>query len=118
MSFEIILKNLVDLVPQAIGAIIVDWEGEAVMEYCHCDPYNIRFIAAHQAIILSRIRELLITPESEDVEEVVIASSGGDLIIGCINPEYSLVMNIEHSSQLSTALYHFRRAITELKKEF
>ena len=33
MSFEIILKELVESVPQAIGAILVDWEGEAVMEF-------------------------------------------------------------------------------------
>jgi hypothetical protein len=30
MSFEALLKDLVDRVPQAIGAIMVDWEGEAV----------------------------------------------------------------------------------------
>lgn len=117
MSFEMILKNLVCLVPEAVGAILVDWEGEAVMEYCYCDPYNIRFIAAHQAIIVAQIKDLLIIPASGEIEEVIITSTAGHLIIGCINKEYYLVMDIERRGQVSTALNHFRHAITEFKRE-
>ncbi len=57
MPFHAILKELVDAVPDAVGAILVDWEGEAVQEYCHCDSYDIRFVGAHKGIILSRLRE-------------------------------------------------------------
>lgn len=57
MPFNEILKELVENVPHAVGAILVDWEGEAVQEYCHCDPYDIRFVAAHKGILLSRLRE-------------------------------------------------------------
>lgn len=117
MSFEVILKDLVDKVPQAIGAILVDWEGEAVMEHCHCDPYDMRFIAAHKGIILERLKEMQSTAQIGEVEDVVVTSSGGHLIIGCIDQYYSLVMNIERSCLVALALYHFRRAVTELKKE-
>jgi predicted regulator of Ras-like GTPase activity (Roadblock/LC7/MglB family) len=117
MSFEVILKNLVDSVPQAIGAILVDWEGEAVMEHCHCDPYDIRFIAAHKGIILARLNEMQSTAQIGEVEDVVVTSSKGHLIIGSIDQDYSLVMNVERTSPVALALYHFRRALTELKKE-
>jgi len=117
MSFEIILKNLVDSVPLAIGAILVDWEGEAVMEHCHCDPYDIRFIAAHKGIILARLKEMQSTDQAGEVEDVVVTSSKGHLIIGSIDQDYSLVMNVERTSPVALALYHFRRAVTELKKE-
>lgn len=117
MSFEVILKKLVDQVPQAIGAILVDWEGEAVMENCHCEPYDIRFIAAHKGIILARLKEMQSTAQVGEVEDVVVTSSKGHLIIGCIDQDYSLVMNIERCSPVALALYHFRGAITELKKE-
>lgn len=117
MSFETILKDLVEQVPQAIGAILVDWEGEAVMEHCHCDPYDIRFIAAHKCIILARFKEMRSAEQIGPVEDVVVTSSGGHLIIGCIDQDYSLVMNIERSCPVALALYHFRRAITELKRE-
>jgi len=117
MSFEIILQELVDHVPLAIGAILVDWEGEAVMERCRCDPYDIRFIAAHKGIILAHLKAILNTTEVGEVEDVVVTSSGGHLIIGCIDEDYSLVMNIERSCPVGLALHHFRRSITALKKE-
>ena len=117
MSLEIILKDLVDLVPRAIGAILVDWEGEAVMEQCHCDPYDLRFIAAHNVIILARLKEMQSASHFGAVEDVVVTTSNGHLIIGCINQDYSLVMHSERSCTMSQALYHFRRAIIELKRE-
>lgn len=117
MSFEVILRDLVNRVPQAIGAILVDWEGEAVMEHCHCDPYEIRFIAAHKGIILARLKEMQSAAQVGEVEDVVVTSGKGHLIIGCIDQYYSLVMNIGHSCPVALVLYHFRLAITELKKE-
>ena len=117
MSFEIILQDLVDHVPQAVGAILVDWEGEAVMEHCHCDPYDLRFIAAHKGIVLARLKEMQSSAQVGDVEDIVVTSSMGHIIIGCIDQDYSLVMNIEHSCPVALALYHFRQAISLLKKE-
>lgn len=117
MSFEVILKDLVDRVPKAVGAILVDWEGEAVMERCHCDPYDMRFIAAHKGIILARLKEMQCAPQIGDVEDVVVTSSDGHLVIGCIDQDYSLVMHAERSCPVSLGLYHFRQAIELLKKE-
>jgi predicted regulator of Ras-like GTPase activity (Roadblock/LC7/MglB family) len=118
MSFEVILKNLVDQVPNSIGAILVDWEGEAVMEHCHCDPYDMRFIAAHYGIILGRLKEMKSRFQIGVVEDMAITASEMHLIIGCINQEYSLVMNVKRICPVDLALYHFRQAIAELKKEF
>ncbi|MHB8120542.1 MAG: roadblock/LC7 domain-containing protein [Desulfuromonadaceae bacterium] len=117
MSFEVILKDLVNQVPQTIGAILVDWEGEAVMENCHCDPYDIRFIGAHKGIILERLKEMRSAAQIGEVEDVLVTSNMGHLMIGCIDQYYSLVMNVERNCPAGQALYHFRRAITALKKE-
>ncbi|MEI6206460.1 MAG: hypothetical protein WCP20_06740 [Desulfuromonadales bacterium] len=117
MSFEVILKDLVDHVPHAIGAILVDWEGEAVMEYCHCDPYDMRFIGAHKGIILAHLKQMQSSKQIGDIEDIIITASNMHLITGCIDQDYSLVMNIERSCPVAQALYHFRRALTELKKE-
>lgn len=118
MAFEVILKQLVDGTPDAIGAIVVDWEGEAVMEHCLCDPYDIRFIGAHKCIILARLREMKSNDQLGAIEDFTITASEMRLIAGFINQEYFLVMNVERSCPAALALYHFRRAITELKKEF
>lgn len=117
MSFEMILKDLVDRVPQAVGAILVDWEGEAVMEHCRCDPYDIRFIAAHKGIILSRFKEMQSVEQVGEVEDVVVTTSEAHLIIGCIDSDYSLVMSVKRICPMAVALHHFRQALVELKKE-
>jgi predicted regulator of Ras-like GTPase activity (Roadblock/LC7/MglB family) len=117
MSIELILKDLVDRVPRAIGAILVDWEGEAVMEFCHCDPYDLRFIAAHKGIILAHLKELPGAVRLGEIEDMVVVTSNGHLIIGCIDRDYSLVMNVERNSPVALALYHFRLAVAALKKE-
>jgi predicted regulator of Ras-like GTPase activity (Roadblock/LC7/MglB family) len=112
-----ILKNLVDSTPESVGAILVDWEGEAVQEYCHCEPYDMRFIAAHKGIILARLKELHNSGRVGLIDDVVISASEGRLIIGGIDDDYSLVMSTARSCPVGLALYHFRSAVAELKKE-
>ena len=117
MSFELILKDLVNRVPEAVGAILVDWEGEAVMEHCSCDPYDLRFIAAHKGIILARLKEMQSAAQVGEVEDVAVTSGKGHLVVGCIDQYYSLVMHIGYNCPVALALYHFRLAVTDLKKE-
>jgi len=118
MPFHTILAELVNGIPKAIGAILIDWEGEAVQEYCHCTPYDIRFMAAHQAIILNRLRELYNSAgEDNPIQDFVITTDQAHLLIGCIDDDYSLMMSIERDCPLHMALYRFRGTITELRKE-
>jgi len=114
MPYLNVLEKLVNHIPGAVGAIMVDWEGEAVQEFCHCDPYEIRFLAAHQMIFLGRIREL---QGSDIIEDFVVTTSGAHLIIGSIDKSYSLMLNIDRGSPVRLALHHFRDAVTELRKE-
>ena len=117
MPYINILQTLVDKTPDAVGAILVDWEGEAVQEYCHCDPYDIRFVAAHKGIILARLKELHHSGRVGLIDDVVITASDGHLIIGCIDDDYSLVMSVGRSCPASLALNNFRMAVKELKKD-
>jgi len=117
MPYMNILKTLIDRTPDSVGAILVDWEGEAVQEYCHCDPYDMRFIAAHKGIILTRLKELHDSGRVGHIDDVVITTTDCHLIIGGIDDDYSLVMNIGRSCPVGLALYHFRDAVTVLKKE-
>jgi predicted regulator of Ras-like GTPase activity (Roadblock/LC7/MglB family) len=112
-----ILKTLVDRTPDSVGAILVDWEGEAVQEYCHCAPYDMRFVAAHNGIILARLKELHNSGRVGLIDDVVITTADCHLIIGCIDDDYSLVMSIGRLCPVRLALYLFRNAVKELKKE-
>lgn len=117
MPYQHILKALVDKTPKAIGAILVDWEGEAVQEYCFCEPYEIRFVAAHKGIILTQLKELQSCANVGIIEDVVVTATDCHLLIGTIDNDYSLVMNVGRDCPVSIALHHFRNAVTVLKKE-
>ena len=117
MPFHAILKELVDTVPHAVGAILVDWEGEAVQEYCHCDSYDMRFVAAHKGIVLARLRETHAAGQGGEIEDVVVTSERQILLIGAVDPDYSLVLQAERVCPVALARYHFTKALAELKKE-
>lgn len=117
MPFQSILKELVDTVPKAVGAIVVDWEGEAVQEYCHCDSYDMRFVAAHKGIVLSRLRETHADNQGGEIEDVVVTSQHQILLIGAVDKDYSLVLQAERSCPAGLARYHFNHALARLKKE-
>jgi predicted regulator of Ras-like GTPase activity (Roadblock/LC7/MglB family) len=115
MPYQHILKDLVDGTPGAVSAILVDWEGEAVQEYCHDDPYCIRFIAAHKGIILNRFKEIHVAGWGGEIEELVVTARDAHLIIGCIDRDYSLVMRVDRDCPVVLALRRFRIALGELR---
>jgi predicted regulator of Ras-like GTPase activity (Roadblock/LC7/MglB family) len=117
MSIQDILKDLVEAAPHAEGAILVDWEGEAVLEYCHGDPYEIRFIAAHKGIILSRFKEIHADGRAGEIEEVVVTATEAHLIIGVVDREYALVLRVGRGCPVSLACCHVRASVELLKKE-
>jgi predicted regulator of Ras-like GTPase activity (Roadblock/LC7/MglB family) len=117
MPYHSILKNLVDTVPHAVGAILVDWEGEAVQEYCHCDSYDMRFVAAHIGIVLSRLRETNADNHGGDIEDVVVSSERQILLIGAIDSDYSLVLQVTRNCPIGLARHHFSTTLAQLKKE-
>jgi len=118
MPYRNTLEELVNRIPQAIGAILIDWEGEAVQEYCHCTPYDMRFMAAHQAIIFNMLRELNRNKgEDSVIQDFAITTDQAHLIIGCIDDDYSLMMSADRNGPLLLALHHFRDTVAKLRRE-
>ncbi len=118
MSIQQILDKLVSRVEESIGAIIVDWEGEAVLESCNCDPYDLRFMAAHKAIILAHFSHVQIKGKSSDLVEIIsIMSEKAHILIGAIDKDYALLLYLKSGSNFGAAQYHFKHAVSDLKKE-
>lgn len=117
MPFQGVLKELVEAVPHAVGAILVDWEGEAVQEFCHSDPYDLRFVAAHKGIVLSRLREANPERQGGDIEELVVTSERQTLLIGVVDSDYSLVLQADRACPVGLARYHFAQAVARIKRD-
>ncbi|HEY6873689.1 MAG TPA: roadblock/LC7 domain-containing protein [Geobacteraceae bacterium] len=117
MPFKTILRGLVETVPCATGAILADWEGEAVEQYCLYDDYELKIIAAHKGIILGRMKEVHAALPGGGVSDTVIATDSQLIVTGGIGPDYSLVMTLDKCAVAGIALYHFRKTLELLEKE-
>ncbi len=117
MPFKTILRELVESVPGATGAILADWEGEAVEQHCLFDDYELKVIAAHKGILLNRMKEVHATFPVGDLSDAVISTASQHILTGLVGPEYSLVMTLERGAVVGLALYKFRKALKVLEKE-
>lgn len=117
MPFKKILTDLVESTPGVAGAILADWEGEAVEQFCHFDEFEMKVIGAHKGIILNQLRELHAGLQVGEVEEIVITADNQRHLIAPVGPDYFLVMTMDRSAVQSLALRKARVAVDMLKKE-
>lgn len=117
MPFKEILTNLVKSVPGASGAILADWEGEAVEQHALMDDFELKIIGAHKGIILNQLKDIQGRLAGDEVLEVIITTVNQHVIIGAIGSDYSLVMTLERDALPGMALFHFRSAVQLLLKE-
>jgi predicted regulator of Ras-like GTPase activity (Roadblock/LC7/MglB family) len=117
MPFKTILRGLVESTPGATGAILADWEGEAVEQHCLYDDYELKVVAAHKGIELNQIREVHAAFPGDEFCDAVITTSSQHILTGLIGPDYSLVVTLDRGALLGVALYRFRKTLKLLEKE-
>lgn len=117
MSFKAILTDLVQSVPGVTGAIIADWEGETVDHVALMDDYELKIIAAHLGIILTRLKELQGRLSADPVREAIITLADQRVIVGPVGHDYSLVLTLDRASIAGCAIVRFRQVRDILMKE-
>lgn len=117
MPFKTILRELVESTPGGAGAILADWEGEAVEQYCHFDEFEMKVIGAHKGIILGLLRKLHADLALGDVEDLVITTGAQRHIVAPVGPDYVVVLTMSRSAVPALALREVRSAVKLLNKE-
>lgn len=117
MPFKAILMKLVEDTSHASGAVVADWEGEAVEHYCLYDEYELKLLSAHKGIILNWMKDLHVDLVAGELRDVVITTGKLSAIIGVVGPEYSLVMTLAREAMIGPALFRFRQSVKILEKE-
>ncbi|WP_321365573.1 roadblock/LC7 domain-containing protein [uncultured Desulfuromusa sp.] len=118
MPFKSLLKRLLEDIPGALGAIIVDWEGESVDHVARIDDYDIKVLGAHSGIILSRLRDTLSRVDSGDLDQVVIRAAGNKILISPLTEDYLLMLQLGGEAIVARAAYKMRHCVDELRDEF
>lgn len=117
MPFKRWLNELLTRVPGAQGAILADWEGEAVEQIGLLDDYDLKVIAAHKGVILSNLREVVDRLGDDQLNEVVITTKCGQTLILPVTRDYYLVLTMDRSDMLGRALLEARRCRQALYRE-
>lgn len=117
MPFKALLTELVESVPGATGAILADWEGEAVEQHALIDPFEMKVTAAHWGIILACVKEMEGKVPLGGIQEGLVTTETQHVLFGPVGGDYSLVMTMSRSSLPLAALRGFRKTVGLLQKE-
>lgn len=117
MPFKSVLMELVNSVPGANGAIIADWEGEAVDQVGTMDAYDLRLVGAHKGIILGNLRAMLNRIGNDDLQELIISTRDTQTLVVPITSDYFLVLIGCRRQLLGRARFAARCCVRLLKKE-
>jgi predicted regulator of Ras-like GTPase activity (Roadblock/LC7/MglB family) len=104
-------------VPGSTGAILADWEGEAVEQCCLYDVYDLKVIGAHKGILLNLLKDAHQKMGAGELQHTVITTSGQHLLTGPIGSDYFLVMTLERRAVVGQAVRHFLRAVERMYRE-
>ncbi len=118
MPFNYILTNLLVDVPQAVGAIFLDHEGETI----ECvtregDPYGLKVEGAYHSIFKRRIGQALDEISVGPVESYIIASDALTSLTQVLQDGYYVVLVIRRDGLTARANYHLRRAAQIIARE-
>jgi predicted regulator of Ras-like GTPase activity (Roadblock/LC7/MglB family) len=115
--FAQILESMVKEIPGAKGAVFVDWEGEAVDEYCHGSATEIRLGGAHSGILyyqcVAAFEKLGLDPPTE----VVLRFERESILISRVTKEYLVIIVLERETPAARARWLVQRAARRLQEE-
>jgi predicted regulator of Ras-like GTPase activity (Roadblock/LC7/MglB family) len=117
MPFKALLKEMIERVPGAQGAVIADWEGEAVDQFGLMDDYDLKLIGAYKGVILTNMRDVANRLNNDQLKEIIITTEHAQMIVVPVNLEYFLVLTLNRSDVLGRALFEARRCLQALKDE-
>jgi len=117
MPFKTILRELIERVPGAQGAIVADWEGEAVDHVGLMDEYELKVIGAHKGVLLYNMHDVMRRLGDDQLQEIVVTTKQAQTLVLPINGDYFLVFTLDRSDRLGMALFEARRCIQALRKE-
>lgn len=117
MAFKKILENLT-IRTGAAGAILLDFEGEAIDCFSTGTDLELDMIGAHNSIILNMLREVSNRQKnSGEVETVGISTAKTKLALSTIKDGYYLLVAMDIKKPFGRAFFESKKAVVEILKE-
>lgn len=94
MPLKTILNDILTQIPGGLGAILIDWEGEAVEQVSRMDDFQLKVLGAHCGIILENLRHAAQRLDGGEIEELVIRARHQSILVVPVTTEYFLVLTL------------------------
>jgi hypothetical protein len=119
MPFQYVLTNLLVDVPEAVGAIFLDDEGEAVewVSSDAADPYHLKIEGAYQAIIQRFLASAGIAEETGRLESYILQGRELVTLTELLPDGYYVVLVARRAGSLAVARHHLKRAARVISGE-
>jgi len=103
-GFTLILRRHVDATPGALGAALVDSEGEAV-DYAGdtIDPWDLKIAAAHWRIVLSDINRGKLTEQGGSTMRLMVLTEKRGFVLTALPDGYALLSILKANAALGHA---------------
>lgn len=116
-AFGDILRDLVERVPGAVGAVFADWEGEPVDQFAHIESLEIQLMGAQWGVVYSQTVESLGRLGMGEVEELLIEGERSTVLVRAVTSRYFVVLATANGAHLGTARRELCRGAKTLFKE-
>lgn len=116
-AFAEILAELVGSIPGAIGAVFLDWEGEAVDQFAHVPTMDILLEGAHWGVVLRMVHGLTRKHGWGDVKMILLQGHGHEIIIRPVTREYCVVLTMRSGTHTASALEALERITERILEE-
>lgn len=118
MPFNYLLTNLLVDVPEAVGAIFLDNEGEAIDWVTrHNDPFDLKVEGAYHSIFVRRLHALARDNDQGGVRHFVMQGEGLTSLTQTLPDGYYLVLVLDRPGFLGKALFHLEHTSKVITRE-
>jgi len=115
--FKELLKDIVDGLPGAAGAILADWEGESVDFFFRGPDYDIKLLGAHHGILLNLAKEASDNNGLGDIRALMVSMGEHRVVVQPLKDGYYLVLLLDRGANGGQALRVAGIAATRLIEE-
>lgn len=116
-EFGELLAELVGFIPGAVGAVFLDWEGEAVDQFGHIPELDIRLQGAHWGVVLNLVTNVLGKDRFGNTQWIILGGEIVDVLIHAVTTDYFIVLIMRHGSHLAKALKELKRVTSAMLQE-